>query len=99
MTDDKPISKLDEVEYSEDYPVPELDLDRYRPYLEDDLISQEDADEFLVTLWDIMQILVDLGLGMDTVRQFLEHNADFSGQDSENTVLLNTFNNQGDAND
>ncbi len=86
MTDDKPISNS-----TED--------DVFDPSEPDWDITPEDAEEFFVTLLDVMQILLDLGLDLDTVQQFLDHHADFSGLDSENPVWLEEDERAGGADD
>jgi len=86
MTDDKPTSN----------PTEEDVFDPSEPDWE---ISPEDAEEFFVTLLDVMQILLDLGLDLDTVQQFLDHHADFSGLDSENPVWLEEDERAGGADD
>ncbi|MBM96199.1 MAG: hypothetical protein CMI09_10200 [Oceanospirillaceae bacterium] len=86
MTDDKPISNP-----TED--------DVFDPSEPDWDVCPEDAEEFFVTLLDVMQILLDLGLDLDTVQQFLDHHADFSGLDSENPVWLEEDERAGGADD
>lgn len=86
MTDDKPTSNP-----TED--------DVFDPSEPDWEISPEDAEEFFVTLLDVMQILLDLGLDLNTVQQFLDHHADFSGLDSENPVWLEEDERAGGADD
>ncbi|MCX7357099.1 MAG: hypothetical protein NT015_02955 [Alphaproteobacteria bacterium] len=44
-----------------------LDLERYLPEVEDAFASEEEAIEFLRTLWNIMCAFVDLGWGVDSV--------------------------------
>ena len=86
MTDDKPISNPTEE-------------DVFDPSEPDWDVTPEDAEEFFVTLLDVMQILLDLGLDLDTVQQFLDHHADFSGLDSENPVWLEEDERAGGADD
>ena len=86
MTDDKPISNPTEE-------------DVFDPSEPDWDVTPEDAEEFFVTLLDVMQILLDLGLDLDTVQQFLDHHADFSGMDSENPVWLEEDERAGGADD
>lgn len=62
-------------------------------------IDQEDAEEFFVTLLDIMQVLLELGADLTTVQQFLDHHADFSGIDSENTLMVEEGANAGGTDD
>ena len=49
----------------------ELDIEKYRPYVEDFDMSEEQKVEFLKTLWTIMSAFVDLGWGIDAVHKFL----------------------------
>ncbi|MFK4754828.1 hypothetical protein [Oceanobacter antarcticus] len=86
MTDDKPISNPTEE-------------DVFDPSEPDWDVTPEDAEEFFVTLLDVMQILLDLGLDLDTVQQFLDYHADFSGLDSENPVWLEEDERAGGADD
>lgn len=46
---------------------PRLDLDKYRPYLSELRVTDEEAAEFLTAMWSIMCVCVDLGLGLETV--------------------------------
>lgn len=46
---------------------PVLDLERYLPEVEDAFASEEEALEFLRTLWNIMCAFVDLGWGVDSI--------------------------------
>lgn len=56
--------------------VPPLDTDKYREYVDDLDLSEEQKVELLRTLWWIMAAFVDLGFGVDSVQRFipaLEH--------------------------
>ena len=48
-------------------PPPVLDLERYIPQVEAQFDSEEEAIEFLRTLWSIMCAFVDLGWGVDSI--------------------------------
>jgi len=47
---------------------PALDLERYLPEVEAHFCSDEEAIEFLRTLWNIMCAFVDLGWGVDSLQ-------------------------------
>ncbi|MBL8548299.1 MAG: hypothetical protein JNL81_17700 [Hyphomonadaceae bacterium] len=46
---------------------PALDMEQYLPEVEGRFDSEEDAMEFLRTLWNIMCAFVDLGWGVDSI--------------------------------
>ncbi len=46
---------------------PTLDLENYLPEVEGQFESEEEAIEFLRTLWNIMCAFVDLGWGEDSI--------------------------------
>ncbi len=46
---------------------PVLDLERYIPEVEAQFDSEEEAIEFLRTLWNIMCAFVDVGWGVDSI--------------------------------
>ena len=49
----------------------ELDLDKYRPYLAEFDLTDEQAAELLQTLWSIMRSFAELGFGVDSVHTIL----------------------------
>ena len=50
---------------------PPFDPEKYRTYLEDTELSEEQQVEYLKVLWSIMITFVDLGFGVDSVQQVL----------------------------
>ena len=48
-----------------------LDIDKYRPYLKDSDLTDQQAEELLRTLWHIMQTMVNIGWGVDTLNIML----------------------------
>ena len=63
-------------------PTPRLELERYRALIEPHALTQEEADELLLTLWSIMRTFVDLGWGVESVQRVLP----FTGLDWTNEV-------------
>ncbi|MEM6463198.1 MAG: hypothetical protein AAF724_14905 [Pseudomonadota bacterium] len=57
---------------------PALDVDAYRPYIEDFDLTEEQAAELLRTLWEIMKAFVDLGFGVDSIHHFIPALGDVS---------------------
>lgn len=47
---------------------PPCDLQKYREYVEDFDLSEEEQTELLKTLWMIMAAFVDLGFGVDSIQ-------------------------------
>lgn len=61
---------------------PALDVEQYLPEVEGRFDSEEEAIEFLHTLWNIMCAFVDLGWGVDSIHfAFPELAADQSGSE------------------
>lgn len=58
--------------------VPPLDVDKYRKFVEDMDISDEECVELLRILWSIMATFVDLGFGVESVQRCLPALAEFS---------------------
>lgn len=52
-------------------PVPVLDCDAFRGDLADCNLTTEEENEYLVILWDIMRMSVDLSLDMDAVHMLM----------------------------
>jgi hypothetical protein len=50
---------------------PPFDPDKYRVYLEDTELSDDQQREYLKMLWSIMATFVELGFGLDSVQQAL----------------------------
>ena len=75
----------------------ELNLEDYREQMEEMDFTEEQAQEFLQTLWNIMSTMVDIGWGVDTVQMFLPDIFEKAGPDSDNSVKqkgsLQLFNN------
>lgn len=47
------------------------DLQRYLPEVAGEFVSEEDAIEYLRTLWNIMCAFIDLGWGVDSIHLVL----------------------------
>lgn len=62
-----------------------LDLERYLPEVEGHFASDEEAAEFLRTLWDIMCAFVDLGWGVDSIQIAIPELAQFSSDAPEDS--------------
>lgn len=45
-----------------------LDFEKYRGYLDDFALSEDQQNELLETLWHIMRTFVELGYGLDSVQ-------------------------------
>ncbi|NQZ10814.1 MAG: hypothetical protein HRT35_26985 [Algicola sp.] len=58
------------------FPTLPLDPDLYRAHLAGLDVTDEQANEFLQTLWTIMHTMVDIGMGLDTVQLFIPPNAE-----------------------
>ena len=67
---------------------PALDVDAYRPYIEDFDLTEEQAAELLRTLWEIMKAFVDLGFGVDSIHHFIPALGDASRALEGETVEL-----------
>ena len=50
---------------------PPFDPDKYRVYLEDTELTEDQQREYLEMLWSIMATVVELGFGLDSVQQVL----------------------------
>lgn len=50
---------------------PSFDPDKYRIYLEDSELTEDQQREYLEILWSIMMTFVELGFGLDSVQQAL----------------------------
>ncbi len=50
-----------------------LNPKRYQTYLDEMQIPEDQAQEFLETLWNMMRVFVDIGFGLDSVQIFTEH--------------------------
>lgn len=46
-----------------------FDLEKYRPFLEDDGLCDAQKEELLAALWNIMTAFVELGFGLHPVQQ------------------------------
>lgn len=77
-------------------PVPDLDLGRYKPYLEDSDLSDAEKAEFLSALWSIMVGFVDLGFGVDSVQRLFPEIFENAPEAHEDTLesRQNTLTNQ-----
>ena len=64
------------------FPTLALDPEKYRHYLNDLEITDEQAAEFLQVLWNIMHSMVDMGMGLDNIQMLLPLDAQNTGQDS-----------------
>ena len=51
-------------------PLP-LDVDKYRPFLDEFELTEAQQRELLETLWTMMKTFVELGFGVDPVQQVL----------------------------
>lgn len=65
---------------------PTSELGRYLPDIEKQFVSEEDAIEFLRTLYEIMCAFVDLGWGVDSIHFAIPELAKISSTDSEDTL-------------
>lgn len=61
---------------------PALALERYRPYLEDSRLTDDEADELLTALWNVMVQFVDLGFDVRSVHRYLGMPIGFVGDES-----------------
>ncbi len=48
-----------------------LDINKYRTYLNDSDLTDQQAEELLRTLWQVMQTMVNIGWGVDTLNIIL----------------------------
>ncbi len=64
----------------------EFNPDDYREELENIDVSEEQAQEFLATLWNIMAAMVDIGWGVNSVQILLPDIFEKAGQDSVNLI-------------
>jgi hypothetical protein len=78
-------------------PAPELDLDKYRAEIADFQITDEQADELLLTLWSIMSAFVEFGFRADDCGQLLGWAAFATGDDQNGVDLQKTPSAPGDA--
>jgi hypothetical protein len=51
---------------------PPCDPDKYRVYLEDTELTEDQQSEYLKILWSIMATFVELGFGLDSVQQVIQ---------------------------
>lgn len=54
------------------FPALRFDLDEYRKYIEDENLTDAQAEELLNAIWLIMVGFVDLGFGLHPVQQVLD---------------------------
>jgi hypothetical protein len=47
---------------------PECDVEKYREYIKDLDLNEEEQAELLKTLWHIMAAFVDMGFGLDSIQ-------------------------------
>jgi hypothetical protein len=50
---------------------PPCDPDKYRVYLEDTELTEDQQRQYLKTLWSIMATFVELGFGLDSVQRVI----------------------------
>ena len=67
-------------------PTLEFDPEEYSEDLAALDIPEEQAREFLQTLFNIMHTMVDIGFGLDTVQMFSIKDSDIARQDSGNSL-------------
>lgn len=61
---------------------PELDIEKYRPYIESFDLSEKEQIELLESLWFIMKSFVEFGFGLDSIQTLLPDLAEFSLDES-----------------
>lgn len=61
---------------------PELDIEKYRPYIAEFDLSEKEQIELLEALWFIMKSFVEFGFGLDSIQTLLPDLADFSLEES-----------------
>ncbi|MEL6667046.1 MAG: hypothetical protein AAFQ24_13030 [Pseudomonadota bacterium] len=78
-------------DHQELYELPrvEFDIEKYRPYLEDESLTPEQATALLTALWQIMTSFVDLGFNIHPVQQAcgqINHDADCNPAGTQNAL-------------
>lgn len=66
--------------------VPPLDVGKYRPYLDDFDITEEQKAEIIRILWNMMISFVDLGFGQESVQRIFPAIAAISSMDEGGAV-------------
>jgi hypothetical protein len=66
--------------------VPPLDVGKWRPYLDDFDITEEQKAEIIRILWNMMITFVDLGFGQESVQRIFPAIAAISSMDGEGAV-------------
>lgn len=64
-----------------EFPETTLDIEKYQSYLEGIDVSEEQAQEFLETLWNMMQTMVNMGLGLEGAQLYLDQCEQQAAQD------------------
>lgn len=94
MTETKDIMKelaknLPQLDESLGLPTLEFDYELYRNEMDGYDVSEEQAKEFLSTLFYIIHTIVDINLGLDITQMFNSDLLEKAGQDSGNTLPSN----------
>ncbi len=63
-----------------------LDPDKYRRYLDDFELSEEQQNELLAVLWNICRTFVEIGFGVDSVQTIFSGIVEKTLQDDAGTV-------------
>jgi hypothetical protein len=69
-------------------PTLEFNYERYRKEIDKFDVTDEQAKEFLSTLFYIVHTLVDIDMGLDVTQMFNQGLLEKPSQDSGNTILL-----------
>lgn len=91
MTETRDIMKelaqnLPQIDESLGLPTLEFDYELYRNEMNDYDVSEEQAKEFLSTLFYIIHTIVDINLGLDITQMFNSDLLEKTSQDSGNTL-------------
>ena len=91
-----PVNRSDPPDQNTAYPELNLDAEKYRHYLEDIEVTDEQAEEFLQIIWNMMLKSIDLSLGLDSIQIFLRDCEEKTVQESQQVLrqkeTLETFN-------
>jgi hypothetical protein len=68
---------------------PVLDVDKYRPFIAEFDLTEEQERELLETLWKLMMSFVDMGFGLDPIHHILQGTLEKSSEASQDLVERN----------
>ena len=81
------LTTADKAKTDQDFLIPLVfNPERYRDYLDDCDLTEEQQNELLQALWNIMYTMVDIGFGLDSVQLFFDKDEEKTGADSVNSI-------------